>query len=222
MSFDLNKIYDDIKTQISDLPIVKAHSIEHFSLPPYPEDLILPDYKELLEKHPDDISLQDVVKYDIKHREVYDVIDDFDQSPSDLSKEKVQLRKKYLNIILSIINERAVIIKTKLNDPNSLVKIHSLENYDPAVNTMKRIIKLLIMEIDGPTCPEPKACPVCPKPEPCPLCDICKPCPVCPTPEPCPVCPKPCPKFDNKYYIYTILALIISLVIMSIALINFK
>lgn len=55
-----------------------------------------------------------LVKYNVDQREVYNVIDDFDQSPNNLSKEKAELRKKYLNIILSVMDDKNDMMKRTL------------------------------------------------------------------------------------------------------------
>ena len=216
MSFDLNKMYDTIKTQISTLPVVQAHiqaistnsSIEHFTLPPFPPLEQIPNFKDILKSHPDDPVAQTLVTYNVDQREVYDVISDFDQLPNNLSNDKKVLRKKYLNIILSVMDDKHDTVKSILTkigtnpsdgpggpggpDPKmkEMFLLYGLGNYDPGYNTIKRIIKLLIMEIDlnGSTS-----------------------CPVCST------CPGNTDNTDNIYF-GVIVGLIIILVIMSIVL----
>lgn len=227
MSFDLNKIYDTIKTQISALPVVKAQmdalnvptsSIEHFTLPPYPPAQNIISLKDQLNQRPDDPILTDLIKYNVDQREIYDVIDDFDQSPNNLSDNKKVLRKKYLNIILSVMDDRNNMMKSTLTqmangplfqgpmggqqpDPRmkELFLLYGLGNYEPAFNTIKRIIKLLIMEIDlnGST-----SCPVCASQTQT----------VCPTCKTCEVCPAN----NDNMYIGVIVGLIVLLVIISI------
>jgi hypothetical protein len=252
MSFDLNKIYDSIKTQISALPVVKTYidasvnvptsSIEHFTLPPYTQDAR--SFKDQLDHHPDDPLLKELIKYNVDQREVYDVIKDFDQTPNNLSDNKKTLRKKYLNIVLSVMDDKNDMVKTAftqmasgpmfqgpmggqgpiggqgqgpMEGPDQKMKemflLYGLGNYDPGYNTIKRIIKLLIMEIDlnGST-----TCPVCAtnteSKQVCPTCPVC---PVCQTPPACPVCPV-CPEDKSNTYIGVIVGLVVLLVIMSI------
>ena len=253
MSFDLNKIYDTIKTQISTLPVVQAHiqaveissSVEHFTLPPFPPTM--PSFQDILKKNPEDQVVQTFVKYNVDQREVYDVISDFDQSPNNLSQQKATLRKKYLNIILSVMDDRNDMMKKTLTQMSTnssafggpggpggpggrggrgqqagemsgpemqgMFLLYGLGNYDPGYNTIKRIIKLLIMEIDlnGST-----TCPVSP---PCAVCAVSPPCAVCAVSPPCAVCAvSKCEQCNDNTYIGVIVALIIILVIMSIIL----
>ena len=154
----------------------KGGSLDHFMLPPFEEGMPIP---EELKQY-----------YDIKDREVYDVITDFDKSPSELSNIQKQLRKKYLGIILSLMNQSndmikniiaknlnsmptgstsweetqeptptrtTVLTQTITNDQTQDItmapegyqeEVNFLDNYEPLFNTIKRIINLLIMEID--------------------------------------------------------------------------
>jgi hypothetical protein len=259
MSLDLNKIYDTIKTQISALPAVQAHlvssavdsSVEHFTLPQFPPEK-MPNFKDMLQERPNDIVLQDLVKYNVNILEVYEVIDDFDKSPNNLSKEKAELRKKYLNIILSIMDDRNNMMKnilsqmansqvwTKPNpgsiemttldarvlrfiggnsDPRmkEIFLLYGLGNYDPAFDTIKRIIKLLIMEIDLNGTTSCQTCPTCPTCQTCPACQTCQTCQTCPTCPACQTCDV-CPANNDNMYIGIIVVSIIILVIMGIVL----
>lgn len=209
----------------------------------------------MLKQRPDDPIVKDLVKYNVDHREVYDVINDFDESPNNLSDSKKTLRKKYLNIILSVMDDKNDMMKRTLTQKSSgpmfqgpiggqgpmngqgpmdgqghdpkmreMFLLYGLGNYDPAFNTVKRIIKLLIMEIDlngsivtCPTCATQQPCPTCVTPPPCPTCASCPVCPICAVCPTCAVCPK-CEDCNDNTYIGVIVALIIILVIMSIVL----
>ena len=200
----LKKLTGNADVKQPQIKISKLH--EHFMLPPFEEGMPIP---EELKQY-----------YDIKDREVYDVITDFDKSPSELSNIQKQLRKKYLGIILSLMNQSndmikniiaknlnsmptgstsweetqdptqdptptrtrmsvpldsdttqartTVLTQTITNDPTQDITmaptptrmpiplasegyqedVNFLDNYEALFNTIKRIINLLIMEID--------------------------------------------------------------------------
>lgn len=121
---------------------------EGFSLPPFEnltQMVIPPDFEQ----------------YKFDKREFYDVIDDFDIPPDKLTNNQKVLRKKYLNMILSIMEYKDE-IKTELQKSLKSDDKYTLQNFEASFNTVKRIINLLIMEIDPPSCP---SCPVCPEDE---------------------------------------------------------
>ena len=145
---------------------------------------------------------KELKKYNVTNREVYDVLTDFDRLPNQLTNKQKQLRKKYLKIILALIDENRDMLKMKISKESGFMNIVPLlsgdggmgggggmmggggaapsagavtggapapapapapgaetfqepepvnyfaVNYDPLVNTIKRIITLLIVEID--------------------------------------------------------------------------
>ena len=126
---------------------------EGFSLPPFEDTL----------GDPEMTMPPELVKYKINYREFYDVIDDFDTPAIKLTDNKKVLRKKYLNIILSIMDEHKDRIKDEIkngiesnNLPNGM---NLLANFDASFNTVKRIINLLIMEIDMKNYIHSSSCP---------------------------------------------------------------
>ena len=135
------------------IPIVKNKinelTAEKFTLYPFPEE------GKLLEIPPE------FKKYNINPREAYDVLDDFDKTPDKLTDNQKVLRKKYLNIVLALMDNMSGEAKkniTKMIDNDNMnaaqredLRTYVLGNYDPAFTTIKRIINLLIKELDSNT-----------------------------------------------------------------------
>ena len=107
----------------------------------------------------------ELTKYNFNQREAYDVLDDFDKPPDKLTDNQKVLRKKYLNIVLALMDTFSDAAKKKItqmidNDDMTAeqredLRKYALGNYDPAFNTIKRVINLLIKELDPNT---PTAC----------------------------------------------------------------
>ena len=122
---------------------------EGFTLYPFPE-------KEKLKEIPPEYK-----KYNIDPREAYDVLDDFDKTPDKLTDNQKVLRKKYLNIVLALMDIMSGEAKkniTQMIDNDNMnaaqredLRKYVLGNYDPAFTTIKRIINLLIKELDSNT-----------------------------------------------------------------------
>ena len=117
---------------------------EQFLLPPF-------DEKSMGEIPPE------LKQYNVTNRELYDVSKDFDIAPVNLTKTQKELRKKYLYIILTIMNKSRESIKKSfenmLKSPdgqNTGMLKEGLVNFDATFNLIRRIIKLLIVEIDPP------------------------------------------------------------------------
>ena len=117
-------VIEFIKKMISDLQNVK----EDFKL--YPFD-ILNNLKKL--KVPEQIRQY----YDIKDSEVYDVITDFDKSPSELTINQKQLRKKYLGIILSLMNHNNDTIKMMITK-----NLESMSTRTPAQLRLNLVLQI--------------------------------------------------------------------------------
>ena len=137
------------------------------------EGFVLPEYKDdFFNDIPDNIK-----KMGISSREIYDVINDFDMSPVNLSKTQKELRKKYLQFLLNILSNdqiKSLITQKMSTSPDDIASMPNpfastptpltsstpnppttpsmqnemMKNYDATLNTIKRIINLLIMEID--------------------------------------------------------------------------
>jgi hypothetical protein len=219
---NLNQAYDYMKQMIADLPSIvdtNKEKVESFTLYPYPnpEPPLEGKAKEYAEK------------YKLVPKEIYSVIDKFDLSPSSLADKDKQLRKKYLNILIDVINNETQTFKAAMlhNEgansgisPNAYV----VSNVDPAASLIVRIANLLLLEIDPvvcKTCPEcqsPTSCPTCKEPTPCPTCKEpipcpkCPECPVCKEPIPCPRCPDCPPQQSPTPFIIVIVLLIISII----------
>jgi hypothetical protein len=181
---------------IADLPAIvetNKEKVESFTLYPYPdpEPPLEGKVKEYAEK------------YKLVPKEIYSVIDKFDIAPSSLSEKDKELRKKYLRILIDVVNNESPIYKAlMLNNegansgisPNAYV----VSNIEPFATLMVRIANLLLLEIDPvvcKTCSEcqsPPPCPTCKEPIPCPKCPEC---PACKEPIPCPRCPT-CPECE--------------------------
>ena len=160
------------------------------------EGFNLPEFKE--EPLPEEI--ENILKpYKITQRELYDVIDAFDESPDKLSSNQKELRKKYLQIILQFMDkykdDLKNMLKEKINPTDSDTLKYGLGNVDPIFNTIKRIINLLIIEIDLASETKNVSC----NPTPC-------------NPTPCDPTP------DTRPYIAVIVILSIILVIMGIGI----
>jgi len=130
-----------------------SKSSEGFTLYPFPEIPTMeipPEYE----------------KYKFNQREAYDVLDDFDKPADKLTDNQKVLRKKYLNIVLALMDTFSDAAKkkiTKMIDNDDMtaeqrddLRKYALGNYEPAFNTIKRVINLLIKELDPPT-----VCTVC-------------------------------------------------------------
>ena len=125
---------------------IKELTTEQFTLYPFQEIQmeIPPEYK----------------KYNFNQREAYDVLDDFDKPPDKLTDNQKVLRKKYLNIVLALMDKFSVAAKEYIaqmidNEKDAQqregLRQYALGNYDPAFNTIKRVINLLIKELDPNT-----------------------------------------------------------------------
>ena len=122
---------------------------EQFLLPPF-------DEKSMGEVPPE------LKQYNVTNRELYDVGKDFDIAPVNLTKTQKELRKKYLYIILTIMNKSRESMKKSLENMikspdgqntgmlNTGMLNEGLLNFDATFNLISRIIKLLIVEIDPP------------------------------------------------------------------------
>lgn len=209
---DYTDLYNSIKTKIADLTKVPKNTqymlgVEHFTLPSkaFPEGGD-EKFKTEMEREPNNPMVKLSLKYNVLPSEIKNVLTNFDLQPSLLSDSDKALRKKYLNIILSGINDEVSTLKDKIqddinngNEKSSLL----LTNYDGMVNTVIRIVKLLIGEIDGPV-----ICPTCPAQLVCPSAvqTTCPTCPaqlVCPTTiqNTCPACPEKICKKTTPYII---------------------
>jgi septum formation topological specificity factor MinE len=170
------------------------NAVAHLKKEEY-EPFVLPDFDELeglLKKAPMPDDIKNILRYTMSEREIYDVFDKFDESPDKLSSNEKQLRKKFLEIILKLVNTYENDIKVKIKEmsvglENSIINLtgsvtgsvtgsdtgggpalgsakdppqkgsipqkddilkYVEGNINPTFNTIKRIINLLIMEID--------------------------------------------------------------------------
>jgi len=187
----------------------------------------------------------ELTKYNFNQREAYDVLDDFDKPPDKLTASQKVLRKKYLNIVLSLMDTMNNDVKNQITqminnddmneEQRNMLRKYALGNYDPAFNTIKRVINLLIKELDPNAC-TPTACtPVDCKPTACTPVDCkptackptaCKPTACTPTActptacTPTPCTPTACdPAVKKTPFIIAISVLSIFLVIMIIIII---
>ena len=120
------------------------------------EGFTLPQYKESKMEIPPEYE-----KYKFNQREAYDVLDDFDKPPDKLTDNQKVLRKKYLNIVLALMDTFSDEVKkyiTQMIDNDDMnaqqrddLRKYALGNYEPAFNTIKRVINLLIKELDSNT-----------------------------------------------------------------------
>jgi hypothetical protein len=117
----------------------------------FTENFILPEFKQ----EPVPEQIENILKpYNITQREVYDVINDFDEPADKLTLIQKELRKKYLVIILQFMDKYKDDLKKMLkeqlykDDVNDEFSKYGLGNIDPTFDTIKRIINLLIIEID--------------------------------------------------------------------------
>lgn len=141
-SQDLTSVFSNIKKRL--LELSSSNNVEQFTLIPYPNPDPFPS--KLSES-----ELAMVQKYNVIPKEVYSVVEKLDQPPNALTPDDKQLRKKYLNILLQVIDEQAKYFKGLVtsfveNDP------HISENYDAAMVLTKRIVNLLLLELDPVVC----------------------------------------------------------------------
>jgi hypothetical protein len=129
-----NRDKQEIKRKISEMSEINEIN-EYFILPQINEENIDEEVKEILEKE------------NILAMELYAVVDDFDKSPDKLSVKQKDLRKKYLTIILSIINKGIDYVKNlfdmfkKLSKDSEDLEIIS-EQLDQNINTiMMNVVK---------------------------------------------------------------------------------
>lgn len=128
---DVAAAYNNIKSQLLTLT---NKPTEHFTL-----DLGEPTPEEL----------EELKKRNIVPEEVYKVVEQFEKPPSTLSTDDKALRKKYLQILLDVINEQAP------SGKEMTVMVPELyNNYDASVELIKRIINLMLSEIDKEVCPD--------------------------------------------------------------------
>jgi hypothetical protein len=225
-SYDINKAYDYMKQMIADLPAIvetNKEKVESFTLYPYPdpEPPLEGKVKEYAEK------------YKLVPKEIYSVIDKFDIAPSSLSEKDKELRKKYLKILIDVVQNETDTFKGHIltvGEHGPASNPFFLSNVDPAASLIVRIANLLLLEIDPVVCRQgQEPCPVCEKSLPCPSCPQC---PTCKEPLPCPSCPQcpackepvPCPRCPDASsiacpvapsplpYIAVIVLLIISII----------
>lgn len=211
---DYTDLYNSIKSKITNLYKTPENTkymlgVEHFTLPDKTFEFNDTEFQKEILDRPSDPIAKLALKYNILPSEIENVIKNFDSEPLKLSDVEKTLRKKYLNIILSIMLDEIRILKDKIQSNlkyDTKSKDIILENYDPTVNTIIRIVKLLINEIDGPT-----ICPTCPAQLVCPTTI----CPTCPT---CPDCPAQlvCPTIKPIPYIIAISILVFLLIIFII------
>jgi hypothetical protein len=108
---------------------------EGFTLPPFEESKnIDPNTKTLMGK------------YNATEREIYDVIDKFDLEPSELTPNERAMRKKYLQILLKMVDN-------ELNDMLSQQPIDPimLQNKDSSMKVLKKVISLMIKDLTTPS-----------------------------------------------------------------------
>ena len=120
----MGDLIDFIKKTISDLQNQK----EDFNLP---FEILNMRIKKL--KVPEQIRQY----YDIKDSEVYDVITDFDKSPSELTINQKQLRKKYLGIIISLMNQSNDVIKMMITK-----NLESMSTRTPAQLRLNLVLQM--------------------------------------------------------------------------------
>jgi hypothetical protein len=129
-----NRDKQEIKRKISEMSEM-SEITEYFILPQINEENIDEEVKEILENE------------NILAMELYAVVDDFDKSPDKLSVKQKDLRKKYLTIILSIINKGIDYVENlfdmfkKLSKDSEDLEIIS-EQLDQNINTiMMNVVK---------------------------------------------------------------------------------
>jgi len=89
-----------------------------------------------------------IKKYDIDVNEFYDVITNFELAASTINSKQQQLRKKYLKVLLKAIEQEQQLI-INANPMASAVINSNKDNYDSLITLVKRIINLMINEIDN-------------------------------------------------------------------------
>jgi hypothetical protein len=166
-----------MSTRIEDTPLIDTKLVnipslllskfnkltsEGFTLYPFKE-VEFGDLDQLTNEQKKVIEIQKEMqkKYNFVQREAYDVLDDFDKTPDKLTDSQKVLRKKYLNIVLSLMDtfseDAKKIIRQMIDNDNmnaeerDNLRKYALGNYEPAFNTIKRVINLLIKELDPNT-----------------------------------------------------------------------
>ena len=162
--------YDNIKGNLQDLYInyipqeERYSNVEHFTIPQHLKDPIA--IREIDQRFKSDPNVRPVIKNIVVPSEVISVVDKFDLEPSLLNTDEKNLRKKYLEILLTQMNDMYITQKTHMIDNSHWT--HSLspeekrivsENADSFQMLTARIIKLLIKELEPTKCPK---CPKCP------------------------------------------------------------
>uniref|UniRef100_A0A6C0M338 Uncharacterized protein n=1 Tax=viral metagenome TaxID=1070528 RepID=A0A6C0M338_9ZZZZ len=127
---NFNKARDLLKQTIKTLFNVKP--IEKFTLPPYEE--------------PSALELQMFQKYQIIPREIYDVLLKFEVSVTNLSTSEYNLRKKYLQIIKTIVNDNFNVIKTTLESNPDIQLVN--DNMESLKELLIYMINLMINDIE--------------------------------------------------------------------------
>lgn len=167
--------YDTIKGSLKNLyfdyvPQKEQYSnIEHFTLPQeMKRDLVA---QNIDQRFKSDLNVPIEIRNIIVPSEVISVVEKFDLDPSLLNTDEKNLRKKYLEFILTQTNDMYMRYKTDVinNLPNkqSLTPEQIIlisQNADSLQMLTVRIIKLLIKELEPPVkCPKCPKCPECPK-----------------------------------------------------------
>lgn len=157
---DLQKLYDSIKYQakeIADLAVIDddKSNVESFT-DPYDlgGKLETKSPSELLKAAPDNELLQLMVKNDLTFADMLDVYKNFDLSPDELSDGQKINRRKYLELALESIEKNRVVIKLSVQNTSSMFGMVPEiidKNSDSMINTLIRIVKLLIGELDPPS-----------------------------------------------------------------------
>jgi len=184
----LNEMAQMVKNKLNELTTLKKDTFAN--IPPYDEKT------SSLANLPSDIS-EKFKKHNINSKELYYVIAKFDLDPKNLTADERNQRKKYLEILKTVVTSEVQTNKGTVPDISKIP--YPGISYEELSNLLLRTVDLFIKEVENvdapplrcPTCPECKneACPECKK-EPCPTCPECKkePCPKCPKCPPCPEC----------------------------------
>lgn len=164
--------YDNIKGNLQDLYInyipqeEQYSNVEHFTVPEIPISI-----QELDQRFKSDPNVPPVIRNIVVPSEVRSVVDKFDLEPSLLNTDEKNLRKKYLEILLTQMNDFYMTQKTHMINNSHFTqnltpeeKRIVSENADSFHMLTVRIIKLLIKELGPPPkCPKCRKCPTCPK-----------------------------------------------------------
>jgi hypothetical protein len=111
---------------------------------PIDEQFIIPKMKDIPKPF---INNPFMKKYNVNAEELHSTIANFELSASNISKKQRSIRRKYLLMLLKAIDQE----QQKLIGSNPLVAINIKQNkgnYDALIILIKRIIKLMINEID--------------------------------------------------------------------------